>query len=208
MTAAARPHRHRTLLAYAVAPVALAALGACTGSDTGPAVTTPPSTSAVTSSSAPTTTTTSAAPSPTATVDPVIAKIPAAARPETQAGAAAFTRFFFEQLNRSFKDASPEVLDGLFASSCEICTDLSRSAKELKMASEHHDGNTLKVTFSSATIFNDRDRQVLVKLEQFAVPVVDENGKRVDTTRAGSGAFVAVLRFSTHWELTDLGRPS
>ena len=208
MTAAARPHRHRTLLAYAVAPVALAALGACTGSDPGPAVTTPPSTSAVASSPAPPTTTTSATPSPTATVDPVIAKIPAAARPETQAGAAAFTRFFFEQMNRSFKDASPELLNGLFAPSCQICADLTLSAKELKLASQHHDGDTLKVTFSSATVFNDRDRQVLVKLDQFAVPVVDQNGKRVATTKAGSGAFVAVLRFTKHWILTDLGRPS
>ena len=208
MTAAARPHRHRPLLAYAVVPVALAVLGACTASDPGPTVTAPSSRPAVASSPAPTAITTSTAPSPTATVDPVIAKIPAAARPETQAGAAAFTKFFFEQLNRSFKDASPELLDGLFTSSCEICTDLSRSAKELKLASEHHDGDTLKVTFSSATIFNDHDRQVLVKLDQFAVPVVDENGKRVDTTRSGTGAFVAVLRFGTHWELTDLGRPS
>src|SRR4051812_41516596 len=92
MTAAARPHRHRPLLAYAVVPIALAVLGACTASDPGPAVTAPPSSSAVTSSLTPTTTTTSTAPSPTATVDPVIAKIPAAARARTAPGAQAFAR--------------------------------------------------------------------------------------------------------------------
>ncbi|MGO4603146.1 DUF6318 family protein [Terrabacter sp. 2YAF2] len=206
MTAAATPHRHRTLLPYAAALIAVATLGACTGRDPGPSRTTPPA--STTTSASPTTTTTTPVPSPTTSVDPVIAKIPANARPETQAGAAAFSEFYFEQLNRSFKDASPELLEGLFESSCKICVDLHKSASELKAASQHHDGDTLKVTFSSATIFNSRQRQVLVKLDQFAVPIVDSHGKRVDTTKAGSGAFVAVVTYKDHWVITDLGRPS
>ena len=49
MTAAARPHRHRTLLAYAVAPVALAAAGCVHGRRPGPdASRLPRATSAVT----------------------------------------------------------------------------------------------------------------------------------------------------------------
>jgi len=207
MTAAARAHRHRTLLPYAAALVALATLGACTGADPGPAVTTPPATSPTTvAKPAPASTTTT--PGPTASVDPVIAKIPAAARPETQAGAAAYSTFYFEQLNRSFKTASPELLDGLFEPSCQICVDLRKSSNELKTTSQHHDGDTLKVAFSSATVYNPNQRQVLVRLRQFAVPVVDKDGKQVDTTKAGSGAFVAVLKYTDHWVITDLGRPS
>jgi hypothetical protein len=205
MTAAARPHPHRRLLPYAAAGLAVALLGACTSGDPSPTTTTPPS--STTTSAAPSTTTTPA-PSPTKTVDPVLAKIPAAARPETQAGAAAFSRFYFEQLNRSFQRASPEILDGLFQPSCRICVDLQKSARDLKAASQHHDGDTLKVTFASATVFNDQDRQVLVKLDQSSVNVVTKSGKRVDKTKAGSGAFVAVLRFTDHWVIIDLGRPS
>src|SRR6478735_5923908 len=100
MTAAARPHRHRTLLPYAAALVALATLGACSGGDPGPTRTTPPA--ITTTSSAPTTTTTAPAPSPTTSVDPVLAKIPAAARGNNAAGAEAFARFYIVQINAAF----------------------------------------------------------------------------------------------------------
>src|SRR6476661_3766767 len=92
MTAAATPHRHRTLLPYAAALVAVATLGACTGGDPGPSRTASPA--SITTSSTPTTTTTAPAPSPTAPTDPVIAKIPAAARGNNAAGAEAFARFY------------------------------------------------------------------------------------------------------------------
>ncbi len=49
---------------------------------------------------------------PTPTVDPVIAKIPAAARPETIEGAAAFAKFYFEQVNEAFRDSQTRRLAG------------------------------------------------------------------------------------------------
>ncbi|WP_156415562.1 DUF6318 family protein [Terrabacter sp. Soil811] len=208
MTAAARPHRHRTLLAYAVAPVALAALGACTGSDPGPAVTTPPSTSAVTSSSAPTTTTTSATPSPTATVDPIIAKIPAAARPETIEGAAAYTKFYFTQLNRAFKTSDPSVLNDLSSDACKMCAALSNGVADLKKAGHHYGGDLTKLNYASTTEFSSRTRQVLVDLNQRAVPVLDESGRTVDTTRSAKLAFVATVDFDKRWIITRLQKAS
>ncbi|GAA2479777.1 DUF6318 family protein [Terrabacter carboxydivorans] len=206
MTAAARPHR--TPVSYAAAALAVGLLGACTSGDPGPAVTTARTASSSASSASPPPTTTTPTPSPTTSVDPVLAKIPAAARLETQSGAAAFARFYFEQLNRSFMDASPEILDGLFDPSCRICTDLQKSSRELEAQSRHHAGNTLTVTLASATVFNKKDRQVLVTLDQHSVAVLNKSGKRVDTTKSGKGAFVAALRFTDHWVITDLGRPS
>src|SRR6478735_2762331 len=96
MTAAATPHRHRTLLPYAAALVAVATLGACPGGDPGPSRTASPA------SIPPPSTTTAPAPSPTAPTDPVIAKIPAAARGNNAAGAEAFARFYIMQINAAF----------------------------------------------------------------------------------------------------------
>src|SRR6476619_4869556 len=106
MTAAATPHRHRTLLPYAAALVAVATLGACTGGDPGPSRTTPPA--STTTSSAATIKTTTPAPSPTTSVNPVIAKIPAAAQMETPDGSVAFAEFFMTQVNIAFTEAKPE----------------------------------------------------------------------------------------------------
>src|SRR6478609_6765870 len=123
MTAAATPHRHRTLLPYAAALVAVATLGACTGGDPGPSGP-PPSThsSTSTATSAATTTTTTPAPSPTTSVNPVIAKIPANARPGTQAGAEAFSAFYMGQVNVAFTKGDPNALAGLASPSCKVCS--------------------------------------------------------------------------------------
>ncbi|WP_330472945.1 DUF6318 family protein [Terrabacter sp. C0L_2] len=204
MTAAARPHR--PVLAYAAASVALATLGACTGGDPGPADTTAPpaSSSASTSAAQPTTTTTSAAPSPTSSVDPVIAKIPAAARPQTQAGAEAFSRFYMEQVNRSFVQGDPAPLNGLASGSCSVCGELSNSAKELRDKGRHHQGLSIEVTSASANRYDKEVRSVLVSIEQHRVPIVDMNGVTVDHTSADKGAFLATLKFDGRWQIARL----
>ena len=204
MTAAARPHRHRTLLAYAVVPLALAALGACTGSDPGPAVTTPPSNSAVTSSPAPTTTTSSATPSPTATVDPVIAKIPAPARPHTQDGAEAFARFYMEQVNRAFTSADPTALAALAGPDCKTCSAFVAGAKDLKAKGHRHQGLSISVDGSPSNSYKPNSAIVQVFVTQHSVPVIDRRGKQVEQTKEGQGIFFATLTFDKHWVVQRL----
>ena len=124
MTAAARPHRHRqhTKLGYAAASVALATLAGCTGGAPAPtARTLPASPSSSTSTTSRPPATTTSAPTPTRSVDPVIAKIPAAARTKTRKGAQAFARFFIESLNVGAARPDAAVLTGLFTSNCETC---------------------------------------------------------------------------------------
>ena len=204
MTAAARPHRHRPLLAYAVVPVALAVLGACTPSDPGPAVTGPPSSSAVTSSPIPTATTTSTAPSPTATVDPVIAKIPAAARPRTQDGAEAFARFYMEQVNRAFTGPDPTALASLAGLDCKTCSAFLAGAKELKAKGHRHKGVSITVDGSPSNSYTPTSAIVQVFVTQHSVPVIDRSGKKVAQTKAGQGIFLATLTFDTHWVIQRL----
>ena len=96
------PHRHRSHLPYAAALVAVATLGACTGGDPGRARRlprqAPPRHGGAHDDDH------LAAPSPTPSVDPVIAKIPADARPETHAGAEAFAQLLHGAGQRCFHE--------------------------------------------------------------------------------------------------------
>jgi hypothetical protein len=203
MTAAARQHRHRTQLSYAVAPVVLATLAACTGSDPGPVVTTPPSSSTSTGSTAPTTAT-SNAPRPSPTIDPVLAKIPAPARPETPDGSVAFAEFFVSQVNIGFTTANPHALDGLFSESCKACREFEKGAQELKKRGLRHNGTSLETAGANSNEYSSKVRSVAVLVTQNSVPVINEAGKSVRRTNAGSGTLLATLTFKGHWIVTNL----
>lgn len=203
MTAAVRPHRHRTLCSYAAAGLAVALLGSCTGGDPGPQATTgPPATSSAATSAPPTTAT--SAPSPTTSVDPVLAKIPAAARPETIEGAAAYTKYYFSQLNAAFKTGDPSILLGLSSAACKTCAALSNGVADVAKAGRHYGGDLTDVNYASATEFSATTRRVLVDLNQRAVPVLDRSGRAVDKTRSAKLAFVATVEFNKRWTITRL----
>lgn len=199
---AATPHRHRTLLPYAAALVALATLGACTGGDRGPSRTTPPA--STTTSAAPTTTTTTSPPSPSPSVDPVIAKIPPTARPETLDGASAYAQFYFSQLNLAFRNGDPSALLGLSSRDCKTCEALRNGVTDVAKAGHHYGDDLTKVNYASATEFSSTARRVLVDLNQRAVPVLNESGRKVDETRSAKLAFVATLQFDKRWIITRL----
>ena len=204
MTAAATPHRHRTLLPYAAALVAVATLGACTGGDPGPSSPTPPASSSTSTSTSAATTSTTPAPSPTTSVDPAIAKIPAAARAETIEGASAYAQFYFAQLNNAFKKGDPSGLIGLSSSGCKTCEALRNGVTDVAKAGHHYGDDLTKVNYASATEFSPTARRVLVDLNQRAVPVLDESGRKVDETRSAKLAFVATLEFEKRWIITRL----
>ena len=102
MTFADRGTVTRRALPYAAGLAALLVAAGCTSGSPTPNA----STAVPTTASSSSTTTTAASPTttakPTPTVDPVIAKIPPAARPETMAGAEAFAKFYFGQVNEAF----------------------------------------------------------------------------------------------------------
>ncbi|MGO4599705.1 DUF6318 family protein [Terrabacter sp. 2RAF25] len=203
MTAAARAHRHRRLIPYAAALVALAMLGACTGSEPAPTSTTPPRTSAAatTTSSAPSTTTT---PTPTATVDPVLAKIPAAARPSTDAGAAAFSKYYFERVNSGFRTGSTSDVHGLAQPDCVTCNAFASAIKEQNAKGTHYGADLARIDFSSPLEVKLPNARVLVDLSQLAVPILNSNNKKVGTTPTGNASFVVSLKYEGHWIVTRL----
>lgn len=202
MTAAARVHRHRRLLPYAAALVAAATLGSCSGGDPGPATTTPPvtSTAATTTTAQPPTMT----PTPTATVDPVIAKIPAAARKHTQSGSEAFAKYYIEQVNEAFVKGASRPLEGLASPSCKVCAALESSARELQAKRRHHKGLSIEVKSAQANRYDSQVTTVVILIEQHRVPVVDEQGRQVDETSSDTGAFLATMQFNNKWYIERL----
>jgi hypothetical protein len=201
MTAAARPdrlRRRRTLLPYAAALAALLTVPACTGADPGPTATTPPvsTTSTSTTASEPPSTTTS----PTTSVDPVLAKIPAPARAQSEKGAQAFARFFIEQLNVGAMRPDGNVLNGLFIASCKTCVAMHASLEDLEKRDQRHDGQSIKVLATSSIKSSASRPQVLVDVQQISVKVLDSKGRTVRTTASGPGSFVMTLSLvNGHW---------
>jgi len=96
-------------------------------------------------------TTTAAAPttpaSPTATADP---NIPAAARAHTPAGAEAFVRYFYSQLNIAWTTPRAGILSPLCQASAVACTANEQTATRLAKEGHHYNGNPITVVFIGA----------------------------------------------------------
>ena len=94
-------------MTYAAGLVAAVALAGCGTGGATPGGPTPVGTSAAGSSTAE-----SPTPTSSASLDPVLARIPVAARPEPPEGAAAFVKYYINEVNAAFKsgDASGPCL--------------------------------------------------------------------------------------------------
>ncbi|HET7396909.1 MAG TPA: DUF6318 family protein [Intrasporangium sp.] len=137
-------------------------------------------------------------------MDPVLARIPPAARPETMEGAAAYVAYYFEQLNAASRAGDPGPLQGLASSLCKTCEAFRMGVDDLRKKGEHFGGDTLRINYSTAQVYSDADRTVLIDIVQVAVPVVDRTGRRVRMTTRGKGAFVATVSFDRHWIIDRL----
>jgi hypothetical protein len=187
-------------MAYAAGLAAVVALAGCGDGDRqagGPATPVEARTStAVTSPAAPTTT--------TAPADPVLARIPAAARPNTPKGAEAFARFYFEQVNEAFKRADAARLQDLTTQACELCKGMAQGVTDMAAKRHHYGGDLAKVNFTSPVDSTATSQRVLVDAKQLSVAIVDEEGRKVDQTDAADLRFVATLSYDGRWVITRL----
>jgi hypothetical protein len=192
----------RRALPYAAGLVALTVAAGCTSGSPTPSASTavPPMATSSTVASMPPST--SATPKPS--VDPVVAKIPAAARPETKTGAVAFAKYFLSQVNTAFVRAEPSALDDLFEASCTACVQFREGAQALKQDGLRHKGVSVATTRARLDEYSASKRTVALGVVQNSVPVVTSDGKKVRSTQAGSGTFLATLQFHGHWTVTNL----
>ena len=142
------------------------------------------------SSTSPSPTTSTSAPprsaSPTTagpTIDP---NIPAAARAHTPAGAEAFVRYFYSQLNIAWSKPQAGLITSLSAKTCKTCAALEGTAVDLAAKGSHYRGEVLTVE----TIGSISESEVLVVGEQPIGSVIDSKGAVVK-----SGIKVQPLKF-------------
>lgn len=185
---------------YAAGLAAVVALAGCGDGGTqagGPSTSGQAKTStAVTSSASPTTT--------TEPVDPVLARIPAAARPETPAAGAAYVRFYFEQVNRAFTDADTTPIENLAAKDCEMCSAFAAGVEDLRSKGHHYERDLASIEAVSSMEFTRAGGRVLVDLKQMPVPIQDVHGKTVRTAATAEVRFVATVTYEGRWLITRL----
>ena len=184
----------KTSAALMAVPLAASLLLAACGGDAKPGAS-----SSSTSTSSPTTT---APPTVSPTTDP---NIPVAARAHTPAGAEAFTKYFFAQLNRSWSTADPSLLPPLSESGCKTCSAFTASAASYQTKKQHYKGELFTVSSIAALGKGLKGEEVLVAGKQQAGAIVDQAGKVIETSVAQAGKFVISLRWAgSGWKAVEL----
>ncbi len=195
------------LMPYAAVLAAALTLSACSGGDPAPGVTGAAPTAVGTSTGTPTSRAPSTSPTSTKAEDPVLAKIPKAARAETQKGAEAFAVFFLSSLNTAARNADPTVLEGLYSKECGTCQNMQATIKEFHVNGEHHDQDSLKILKVSTLVYAEEQKAVRVDVDQRPVNIVDKNGRVVQRTEAAKSAFAVTLKpTGSHWVVYKLQR--
>jgi len=156
-----------------------------------------PTTTAAPTTSAPTTSTTSP------TTDP---NIPAAARLHTPAGAEAFVRYFYSQLNVAWTKPSSGLISALSSPSCKSCAGLEATATDLVKKGQHYNGSP--VTIVSVNHLGEGipgHPEILVRFTQENRNVIDRTGNVVLTDQRKQGKFVATLGWSSRgWAIASV----
>lgn len=156
-------------------PVAILAasllLAACGGGAKPDASST--SSSPTTSTSTPTVSVSPTTASPTA--DP---NIPAAARAHTPAGAEAFVRYFYSQLNVAWTAPRAGILSPLCQASAVACAANEQTATRLAKEGHHYNGNPITVVFIGVLDATTKNQLgILAKVIQERRSEVDATGK-------------------------------
>ena len=139
------------------------------------------STSPSTSTSAPTVSVSSTT---APTIDP---NIPAAARAHTPAGAEAFVRYFYAQLNLAWSKPQAGLISGLSSPTCKTCSNFEEEAAKSVAKNERVVGQSIVLdTVGTSDASNPAKMTVLAIGYQPKTIVVDSSGKTVQTLQRES----------------------
>ena len=163
----------------------------CSGGDDPP----PPLKSSPLTSQTTTATTSAAAPS----------DIPPAARAHTPAGAVAFVKYFYDQLNRAWTTPATGLLKPLSDSGCLSCQAFEASAKELFEKNHRYESDPVTISGIHAVVGGPKGQQyVSARLYQHEVDVVDQHGRTVSTDEARTASTtIALLWTEGGWRYYD-----
>jgi hypothetical protein len=153
----------------------------------------PDASSSSTSAPSPTTT---APPTASPTTDP---NIPVAARAHTPAGAEAFVRYFYSQVNTAWTKPNAGLISALSSPGCKSCAALEATAAGLVEKHQHYDGAPVTIVTVAGLGESSPGRpEVLVVFIQEHRSVIDETGQVVLTDKRKQGKSVATLGWSGH----------
>lgn len=129
--------------------------------------------------------------------------VPAAARVQSEAGAIAFVKFFWSEVNRSWMEPSSNVLPVLSDPHCAACSGLQERAEALVADRQRYDAAPATVR-SLTQLEGAPPGQMFftMALHQNAARTIDSNGKTVDTAIAkDSTRRIAVIWKAERWLL-------
>jgi hypothetical protein len=160
------------------------------------------------STSSPTTTTSA----PTASVTPTTAgptidpNIPAAARAHTPSGAAAFVRYFHDQLNVAWRQPKVGLLPPLSLAECKTCAALETTAGNMVTKHQHMLGDAVRIdSVDPGAEDPSGDQTVVFTGAQLATSIVDSAGRNVRDIPANKIRSLATARWSLgSWHIREI----
>ena len=160
------------------------------------------------SSSSPTTSTST----PTVSVSPTTASptadpnIPAAARAHTPAGAAAFVKYFHDQLNVAWRQPRAGLLAPLSLPGCKTCTALEDNAADLVAKHEHVSGDPVRIdAVNLSDPASNGDQRLIITGAQLRTSVVDSKGQKVRDIPEAKIRSVAMTRWTASgWRVSEI----
>ena len=136
----------------------------------------------------------------TAVEDPFLARIPKAARPNTQAGAEAFAKFYYEQVAKAWMKPDPALLDSLQNDGCKTCSAFRSTAEYLRKRGQRYASSPLTIKGTSVYAFIEGKKHIAVTVLANEAKIIDRKGRSVETVAAeGTQVFVLSLAFEGHW---------
>jgi len=130
------------------------------------------------------------------TTDP---NIPLPARARTPAGAEAFVRYFYSQVNTAWTKPNAGLISALASAGCKSCTALEATAAGLVEKHQHYDGAPVTIVTVAGLGESSPGRpEVLVVFVQEHRSVIDATGHVVLTDKRKQGKSVATLGWSGH----------
>lgn len=108
--------------------------------------------------------------------------MPAAAKVKSEAGAIAFVKYFFDQVNLAWTTPEPDLLRSLSNPDCISCASLTTTASDLKAKVQRYDRPPAVVrSLKFKGVVGSDHVQVTFVLDQKLSNVVDKNGAVVLT---------------------------
>ena len=146
----------------------------------------------------------SASPSVASTASPVPVVVPSAAAAATPQGAAAFVRFFFDEVNGAFQDGRSERIRVLADASCATCNNFANAVR----AAEKTDSRIVGTSFASLEVESEPPKGGLAHVTVAGtIPARQSKDRGVVSTLPALGRFiysVEIQRNGDGWLIREI----